>query len=130
MDAGARDGSADEPKTRAKAQQPHIKGGADIMNIGTFLLMLAFAYGIGVFWYDLLPGRLPEMAWRTAAYPFAAIVIAQSLVQIGPAIGGLYILPAIVGALIGVIIDWIVTSARRPTAVMTPETRLTEAPAR
>jgi hypothetical protein len=100
------------------------------MDIGTFLLMLAFAYGIGVFWYDLLPGRLPDMAWRVAAYPFAAIVIAQALVQIGPVIGGLYILPAIVGALIGVIVDWIVTSARRPLAINAPETRMTEAPAR
>jgi hypothetical protein len=102
----------------------------ELMDIGTFLLMLAFAYGIGVFWYDLLPGQLPEMAWRTAAYPFAAIVIAQALVQMGPSLGGLYILPAVVGALIGVIVDWIVTSARRPTAVTTPEARLTEAAAR
>ena len=100
------------------------------MDVGTFLLMLAFAYGIGVFWYDLLPGRLPEMAWRVAAYPFAAIVIAQSLVQWGPQIGGLYMWPAVVGALIGVIIDWIVTAARRPMAITTPETRMTEAPAR
>lgn len=42
--------------------------------------MLAFAYGIGVFWYDLLPGQLAERAWRGAAYPFAAIVLAEAIV--------------------------------------------------
>ena len=30
----------------------------------TWLFMVAFAYGIGIFWYDLLPGRLPHMTWR------------------------------------------------------------------
>ena len=34
------------------------------MQVATWFFMVAFAYGIGVFWYDLLPGKLPEMAWR------------------------------------------------------------------
>ena len=33
------------------------------------------ANGIGIFWYDLLPGRLPHMTWRVAACPFALMVI-------------------------------------------------------
>jgi hypothetical protein len=37
------------------------------MDIGTCLLMLALAYGLGVLWYDLLPARLPARVWRVAA---------------------------------------------------------------
>ena len=44
------------------------------MQFATWLFMVAFAYGIGIFWYDLLPGRLPHMTWRVAAYPFALMV--------------------------------------------------------
>lgn len=92
------------------------------MDFGTFLLMLAFSYGLGVFWYDLLPGKLATPAWRVAAYPFAAMVIGLALFPLGPAFGGVYIIPAIVATLVGTIIDWIITSQRHPSAVHTLET--------
>jgi hypothetical protein len=44
------------------------------MEIGTFLFMLAFAFGLGVFEYGLLPGRVSERTWCVAAYPFALAV--------------------------------------------------------
>ncbi len=44
------------------------------MEIGPFLFMLAFAYGLGVFGYGLLPGRVSERTWRVAADPFALAV--------------------------------------------------------
>jgi hypothetical protein len=56
-------------------------------------------------------------------------VIAQALVEIA-VIGRLWMLPAIMCALIGVIVGWIVTFARRPMAINAPETRKTEARAR
>ena len=64
------------------------------MTLGTFLLLTAFAYGIGVFWYDLLPAKLAERPWRVAAYPFLGIVLAEGLMPIGwlgPAFGGLHV---------------------------------------
>jgi hypothetical protein len=97
------------------------------MDIGTFLLMLAFAYALGVFWYDLLPGKLSDRTWRVAAYPFALMVFGEALLPYGPTFGGVHVITALVAALIGVIIDWIVQIARHPAAVSTPETA---APAR
>ncbi|MGH2467835.1 MAG: hypothetical protein ACRDGL_08915 [Candidatus Limnocylindrales bacterium] len=97
------------------------------MDIGTFLLILAFSYGIGVFWYDLLPGQLSSQTWRAAAYPFAAIVIAEAWLPFGPAVGGLHITSAVIAALIGVIIDWIVYTYRHPAMVAAPELRVSAA---
>jgi len=94
------------------------------MDFGTFLLLIAFAYGIGVFWYDLLPGRLADRPWRVAAYPFTGIVLMQALIRpewLGPAFGGLHVVPLLVGSLLGVIVDWLVTSLRHPAAVIAPE---------
>src|SRR5437879_5365025 len=51
------------------------------MELGTFLLLSAFAYGIGIFWYDLLPGKLAERPWRVAAYPFVGIVLAEAMTR-------------------------------------------------
>jgi hypothetical protein len=94
------------------------------MEFGTFLLLAAFAYGIGVFWYDLLPAQLPERPWRVAAYPLVGIVLAEALTPmgwLGPAFGGLHVTPLLMGSLIGVLIDWLVTSLRRPSAITAPE---------
>ena len=44
------------------------------MEIGTFLFRLACAYGLGVFGYGLLPGRVSERAWWVATDPFALAV--------------------------------------------------------
>ena len=33
------------------------------MDIGTLFLMLGLSYGLGLLWYDLLPGKLPERVW-------------------------------------------------------------------
>lgn len=94
------------------------------MQIATFLFMLAFAYGIGVFWYDLLPGHLPHRTWRVAAYPFILMVIGEAFVPVGPGFLGFHPATAIVAALIGVIIDWLITYYRRPNAIEAPEGRI------
>ncbi len=103
------------------------------MDIGTLLLMVAFAYGLGVLWYDLLPGVLSMQVWRVAAYPFAGIVIAEALVtmstfNVGPAFGGIHILPDLLATLIAVVIDWIIETARQPRAVEVPERLFVGAP--
>lgn len=96
------------------------------MEIAMWLFTVAFAYGVGVFWYELLPGKLPGATWRVAAYPFALMVLAEAFIPSGPLKG-----PALMGvhpgldavaALIGVIIDWLVTTLRHVT-VAKPETR-------
>ena len=94
------------------------------LDLTTFLLMVAFAYGIGVFWYDLLPGMVSTKPWRVAAYPFAAMVIANSFLPYGPTLGDLYVVPAIVAALIGVLVDWLINWSRQPRAVEQPESVL------
>jgi hypothetical protein len=94
------------------------------MDLGTFLFMLAFAYGLGVFWYDLLPGQLADRAWRVAAYPFALMAIGEAFVPFGPTFGGIHVVTAVVAALIGVVIDWIIQYVRHPAAVSTPESAL------
>jgi hypothetical protein len=94
------------------------------MEFGTFLLLAAFAYGIGVFWYDLLPGKLAERPWRVAAYPFVGIVLTQALTPagwLGPAFYGLHVVPLFVGSLLAVLVDWLVTSYRHPAAIVAPE---------
>jgi hypothetical protein len=94
------------------------------MEFGTFLLLAAFAYGIGVFWYDLLPARLAERPWRVAAYPFVGIVLAEALFPaawVGPAFYGLHVMPLVFGGLFGVLVDWLVTSYRHPAAIASPE---------
>ena len=98
------------------------------MTIGSFLFMLAFAYGLGVFWYDLLPGQLSDRTWRAAAYPFALMAFGEAFVPYGPSFGGIHVITALIAALIGVIIDWIIQTFRHPAAVPTPE--LHSAPAR
>lgn len=84
------------------------------MDLGTLLLMLGLAYGLGVFWYDLLPGTLPETAWRIAAYPFTLMVLGEVLVPFGPTFGGIHPIGAVGASFVGVLIDWLVTQARRP----------------
>ena len=87
------------------------------MDIGTWLLMVAFAYGLGVFWYDLLPAKLPERPWRIAAYPFALMVLGETFVQIGPAFGGIHPITAVIASVIGTVLDWIITQLRHPQIV-------------
>jgi hypothetical protein len=94
------------------------------MEFGTFLLLSAFAYGIGVFWYDLLPAKLAERPWRVAAYPFVGIVLTEALVPVewlGPAFGGFHVVALLFGSLFGVLADWLVTSYRHPSAIVAPE---------
>ncbi|MCL4542065.1 MAG: hypothetical protein M1396_06990 [Chloroflexi bacterium] len=91
------------------------------MQFATWLMMIGFAYGIGLFWYDVLPARLPDMPWRVAAYPFALMVIGEAFAGYGPAFMGFHPGTAVVASLIGVLIDWIVTTARHPQAISAPE---------
>src|SRR5262245_33006338 len=94
--------------------------------------MLGLAYGFGVLWYNLLPGQLPGRVWRVAAYPFLGIYVAQALFARGfpgdPAFGGVHLVMAVVGSLVAVIVDWIVTRARRPELVPSLEPGIEHGP--
>jgi len=85
--------------------------------------MVAFAYALGVFWYDLLPGKLATIPWRVAAYPLALMILAEAYVPLGPTFLGFHPGTAVIASLIGVIIDWIITYFRHPESVVTPEMR-------
>jgi hypothetical protein len=94
------------------------------MDFGTFLLLIGFSYGIGVFWYDLLPAKLAEKPWRVAAYPFMGIVLAHALLPAeyhGPAYGTMHVVPMVFGSLVGVLVDCLVTGYRHPAAIAAPE---------
>ena len=97
------------------------------MDIGSLLLMLGLAYGLGVLWYDLLPGELPDRVWRVAAYPFLGIWVAQALLTPhfanDPGFGGVHLVAAIIGSIVAVIVDWIITAGRQPSMVLAPEPR-------
>ncbi len=93
------------------------------MDFGTWLLLVALAYGFGVFWYDLIPGKLPDMPWRVAAYPFVLIVVGEAFLPVGPAFADVHPVTAVVASLVGVVIDWIVMLARSPEAIPSLERR-------
>jgi hypothetical protein len=97
------------------------------MDVGTLLLMLGLAYALGLLWYDLLPGKLPQQAWRVAAYPFLGIFAAEaligSLIPFDPRFGNLHLLTVLIGSLVAVVLDWIIQQMRHPSVVLTPETR-------
>ena len=91
------------------------------MDIGTLLLMLGLSYGFGLFWYDLIPGKLPERVWRVAAYPFLGIYVAETLLPklltFDPQFGGIHLITALIGSIIAVIVDWVITEVRHPMLV-------------
>jgi hypothetical protein len=95
------------------------------MDVGTFFLMVALAYAFGVLWYDLLPGMLPGQVWRVAVFPFLGIFVAQAILPpmltFDPAFGGVHLLAAAIGSLVGVVVDWAITRARHPSTVARPE---------
>jgi len=79
---------------------------------------------VGLFWYDLLPGKLPELPWRGAAYPFILMVIGETFVGVGPQfMGTFHVGTAVIAALVGVVIDWLITYFRHPQAIAVPELR-------
>jgi len=94
------------------------------MDFGTFLLLISFSYGLGVFWYDLLPAKLAEKPWRVAAYPLMGMVLAHAIMPAeyyGPAFGSLHVVPALFGSLVAVVVDCLVTSYRHPAEISAPE---------
>jgi hypothetical protein len=91
------------------------------MEVATWLFMAAFAYGLGIFWYDLLPGKLPAMPWRATAYPFVLMVLAEAYVPVGPKFLDFHPGGAIVAGLIGCLIDWIITHFRQPQEIESSE---------
>jgi hypothetical protein len=97
------------------------------MDVGTFLLILAVSYGLGLLWYDLLPGKLPEQVWRVAAYPFLGIFVAEALLApvlpFDPKFGNLHLVTVFIGSLVAVVVDWIIRRARHPSLVLAPEAR-------
>jgi hypothetical protein len=97
------------------------------MDVGTFLLMLGLSYALGLLWYDLLPGKLPEQVWRVAAYPLLGVFVAEALLPsvmpFDPEFGNLHLLAVLIGSLVAVIVDWVIRQARHPSLVVTPEPR-------
>ena len=97
------------------------------MDFGIVLLMLGLSYGLGVLWYDLLPGKLPDRVWRVAAYPFLGIFAAEAILApalgFDPKVGGIHLVSALIGSLVGVIIDWLVNQVRHPAMIVQPERR-------
>jgi hypothetical protein len=94
------------------------------MDFGTFLLLICFSYGLGVFWYDLLPAKLAEKPWRVAAYPFMGMVLAHAIMPPdyhGPGFASLHVVPAVFGSLVAVVVDCLVTSYRHPAEIPAPE---------
>jgi hypothetical protein len=82
------------------------------MDLGTVLLMGGVAYALGLFWYGLILGRTGDGIFRTAAYPFLAIVFAEAYLQIGPQVGHLHLVGALIASLAGVLVDWGVGAIR------------------
>ncbi len=97
------------------------------MDIGTLLMMVGLAYGLGVFWYDLLPVREPDKVWRVAAYPFIGIFVAEAwiapLMSFDPKFGGIQVITAFIGSLIAVLVDWAITEVRHPAVGAWPHPR-------
>ena len=87
------------------------------MDFGTFLLMLGLAYGFGILWYTLLMGKLPASIWRTAAYPFIGIFAAEAVLApvftFDPEFGGFHLVTVLIGSIVGVVIDWIISTFRK-----------------
>src|SRR4030081_3431564 len=97
-------------------------GRRSVMDVGTFLLMLGLSYALGVLWYDLLPGKLPEQVWRVAGYPFLGIFVAEALLPsflaFDPKFGNLHLLTVLIGSLVAVVVDWVIRQARQPLLVL------------
>ena len=97
------------------------------MNIGTFLLMVGLAFGLGVFWYNLLPARMPDKAWRVGVYPFIGIYVAETLLApalaFDPQFGGIHLISALIGSLVAVVVDWAITDLRHPSLVPWPQSK-------
>jgi len=96
------------------------------MELGTLLFIAAYSYGLGIFWYSLLPAHMPERVWRVAALPFVLIVLVEGYAaggfipggfELGPTFGGVHVALAVISSFVGVLIDWIITELRHP-AVM------------
>jgi hypothetical protein len=101
----------------------------NIMTGEQLLFMIALAYGLGVLFYSFVPISLDFNAyqpWRVAALPFVAMVFAQTWFGTkdigGPVFGGVYLIQALIAAIIGVAVDWglhlyrqrLATTARQP----------------
>ena len=97
------------------------------MEIGTLVFMLALAYGLGLFWYEIVPGHVPTQVWRVMAYPFVTMVLAEVFVPAGPAYGGVHIVTAVGASLLGVAVDWAVIALRHPVEGPALEARSTPA---
>jgi hypothetical protein len=94
------------------------------MDLGTLLLTVGLAYGLGILWYELLPASLPDKVWRVAAYPFLGIWAAEALLApaltFDPKFGGIHLISALFGSLVAVVVDWAITDMRRPALAMWP----------
>ncbi len=94
------------------------------MDVGTVLYMIAFAYGLGIFWYSVLPTHVPDRPWRVASYPFASMALGEALTAFwklgGPTFGNIHVLSALVATLVGVVIDWAITEVRHPSVMPEP----------
>ena len=95
------------------------------MDTGSTLIILALSYALGVFWYDLIPGKWAKSILRVGAYPFLGIVAAEAfmtpLLGIGPTFGGWHLFAAVIGSFLGVAVDWFISYLRPPMTGAEPE---------
>lgn len=88
------------------------------MDLGNVLFIAALAYGLGVFWYEVLQLNAPAKIWRLAAYPFVGIYASEALLAplltFDPQFGGIHVISAVIGSLVAVVVDWVVTKVRQP----------------
>ena len=95
----------------------------DNIGLGTFLAFFAMALGSAWFWsylrYALFGERatgqwladanwgVPMLWLRTFGIPFVAAIFVELWVDAGPVLAGFHPISVFVGALIGVLVDWI-----------------------
>lgn len=95
------------------------------------LFMIAFAYGLGVLFYSFIPITLNFnvwQPWRVAALPFVAMVFAQTWFGTkdigGPVFGGVYLIQALIAAIIGVGVDLLLHEYRQRVTSVTRQPRI------
>lgn len=90
------------------------------MSAETFLVLLALSYGLGVLWYELLPGKVAGTPWRVAAFPFVGIWVVETFFSYysgyGPTFGGIHLFAAVGGSFVAVVVDWLIMDLRHRTA--------------
>jgi hypothetical protein len=97
------------------------------VKVGALLLTFVVANRPRVLWCDLMLGELSDCGWWFAANPFLGMWLVAALltphVSNHRQFGGVHWMAAGVGSFVAVIANWVVTAARHPALVLSPERR-------